>query len=179
MALPVPTQFELRGEFRGFIRTLLGKKRMVLRVGQEEHFLKVEKELRHRLKTTLAPGSEILVSGPEVDDHGRPLLKRVVSGVRLMTAHGLVACVRCPIRVCTKKNCWRNGGQELWHALEGTLARHDLAEAVQLEGVHCLDHCKRGPNAEWQGHDYHHCTPRDAERIVATAAGTTAKAVDG
>ncbi|MEP6668746.1 MAG: (2Fe-2S) ferredoxin domain-containing protein [Chthoniobacter sp.] len=175
MASPVPTHFELHGEFCGFIRTLLGKKRMVLRVGGEDHFLKVEKELRHRLKATLAPGSEILVSGAEVDDHGRPILKRVVSDVRLMTANGPVACVRYPVRVCTKKTCWRNGGQELWHALEGTLARRGFTATVELEGVHCLDHCKRGPNAEWQGHDYHHCTPRDAERIVDAAAGKLAK----
>ncbi|MDR3402371.1 MAG: (2Fe-2S) ferredoxin domain-containing protein [Chthoniobacter sp.] len=170
MASPVPTLFELRGQFCGFIRTLLGRKRMVLRVGQEEHFLKVEKELRHRLKAVLVPGSEILVSGRERDEHGRPIAKRVVSDVRLMTAHGPVACVRCPIRVCTKKNCWRNGGQQLWHALEDTLTRRGLADAVELKGVHCLDHCKRGPNAEWQGHDFHHCTPKDAERIVAVAA---------
>jgi hypothetical protein len=144
---------------------------MVLRIGKEDHFLKVEKELRHRLKTALTPGSEILVSGPEADEHGRPVCKRVVSDVRLMTPHGPVACARCPIRVCTKKTCWRNGGQELWQALEGTLTRRGLTDAVPLEGVHCLDHCKRGPNAEWQGHDFHHCTLRDAERIVATAAG--------
>lgn len=175
MVSPVSTHFELRGEFCGFIRTLLGKKRMVLRVGQEEHFLKVEKELRHRLKGTLAPGSEILVSGPAVDADGQPLVKRVVSEVQLITANGPVACALCPIRVCTKKTCWRHGGQELWQALEGTLTRRRLTGTVQLEGVHCLDHCKRGPNAEWQGHDFHHCTPRDAERIVATAAGKDRK----
>lgn len=161
------THFELRGQFRGFIRSLLGRRRMVLRVGAEEHFLKVEKELRNRLKDVLAPGAEILVSG-----HERPGdRKRVVSSVHFMTPEGPVTCATCPIRVCTKKTCWRNGGKELWQALEGIIAQRGLADEVQLEGVRCLDHCKRGPNAEWQGHDFHHCTPRDAERIVERASG--------
>jgi hypothetical protein len=156
------TSFELRGQFCGFVRTLLGRRRMVLRVDKVEHFLKVDKELRHRLKTALTPGSEILVLG-----HERPGdKKRVVDEVKLMTPEGPVACAVCPIRVCTKKNCWRNGGKELWEALEVTLARQGLTGAIPLEGVHCLDHCKRGPNAEWQGRDFHHCTPRDSERIV-------------
>ncbi len=162
MSSHLSTQFELRGAYCGFIRTLLGKKRMVLRIGQEEHFLKVEKELRHRLKGTLTPGTEILVLG-----HERPGdQKRVVEEVKRLTADGPVACAVCPIRVCTKKNCWRNGGKELWQALEESLAQHGLTDAVPLEGVDCLDHCKRGPNAEWQGHDFHYCRPRDAERIV-------------
>lgn len=162
MSSPSSTTFELRGLFCGFIRTLLGKRRMVLRVAQEEHFLKVEKELRNRLKTALFPGSEIVVSG-----HERPGdQKRVVSEVKLMTADGAVACTQCPIRVCTKKTCWRNGGKELWQALEETLTRNGLTGVVPLEGVHCLDHCKHGPNAEWQGHDFHHCSPKDAEQIV-------------
>jgi hypothetical protein len=161
------TTFELRGQFCGFIRTLLGKKRMVLRAEGEEHFLKVEKELRHRMKHALAPGSEIVVSGQELLGDR----KRVVSNVHLITPAGPVACAICPIRVCTKKTCWRNGGKELLQALEGSIARGGLADEVQLEGVHCLDHCKRGPNAEWQGHVFHHCTPRDAERIVERAGG--------
>ena len=48
MSTPLAIHFELRGQFCGFIRTLLGKRRLVLRAGEEEHFLKVEKALRHR-----------------------------------------------------------------------------------------------------------------------------------
>lgn len=166
MSSTLSTSFELRGQFCGFTRTLLGKRRMVLRVAQEEHFLKVEKALRQRLQRTLIPGSEILVIGHERAADKR----RVVDIVKLMTSEGPVACASCPIRICTKKTCWRNGGKELWQALETALDRDGLTQAVQLEGVHCLDHCKQGPNVEWQGHHFHHCTPRDAERIVAKAA---------
>ncbi|HSI10745.1 MAG TPA: (2Fe-2S) ferredoxin domain-containing protein [Chthoniobacter sp.] len=167
MSTPLANHFELRGQFCGFIRTLLGKRRLVLRMGDEEHFLKVEKALRHRLKHSLMPGTEILVSGHARSGDG----KREVSNVHILTPEGPVACATCPIRVCTKKTCWRNGGKELWDALENTIAQHGLADEVQIEGVNCLDHCKRGPNAEWQGHDFHHCTTRDAERIVAQATG--------
>jgi hypothetical protein len=165
------SHFVLRGEYCGFIRTLLGKKRMVLRVAGEEHFLKVEKDLRHRVKASVAMGTEIVVEGAEEIEEGRVGAKRVVSTVRMAGAEGSAICMQCPIRVCTKNKCWHHGGKELWKALEETIAHRGLGDEVQLEGVHCLDHCKKGPNAEWEGHDFHYCTPRDAARIVATVAG--------
>lgn len=158
--------FELHGEFAGFIRTLLGKKRMVLRTEKDDCFLKVPKALRHRLTGALIPGSKIAVTGHQVVEESGRGPKMVVSTVQLLTAAGTAVPVGCPIRVCTKKNCWRSGGKELWHALETTLAERGLTGVVQLEEVDCLDHCKRAPNAEWQGCEFHRCSPKDAEKIV-------------
>ena len=166
MSAHLSKPFELHGEFAGFIRTLLGKRRMVLRTGREDCFLKVPKALRHRLTGSLYPGSKIAVTGYEVMEEGGRGPKLVVSSVHLVTSSGLEVPAGCPIRVCTKKNCWRSGGKELWHALEATLAERGLTGVVQLEGVDCLDHCKRAPNAEWQGCEFHRCHPRDAEKIV-------------
>jgi hypothetical protein len=160
--------FEMQGEFAGFIRSLVGKRRMVLRTEKEDHFLKVPKALRHRLTGALFPGSKIAVTGHEVHEEGGRGPKLVVETVHLVTAAGLEVPAGCPIRVCTKKNCWRSGGKELWHALEAELAERGLTGVVQLEGVDCLDHCKKAPNAEWEGCEFHRCTPRDAERIVDT-----------
>jgi hypothetical protein len=161
-----PKTFELRGVFAGFIRTVHGKRRMVLRTDQEDCFLKVPKDLRHHLASALSPGSQIAVSGDEELDDGKSDPKRVVSRVQLLTASGTAIPILCPIRVCTKKNCWRSGGKQLWHAFEESLARRGLTDAVQLEGVDCLDDCDRAPNAEWQGCKFHRCTLADAEKIV-------------
>jgi hypothetical protein len=166
MSAHLSKPFELHGEFAGFIRTLLGKRRMVLRTEKEDCFLKVPKALRHRLTGALYPGTKIAVTGHEVIGEGGSGPRLVVSSVHVVTPSGLEVPAGCPIRVCTKKNCWRSGGKELWHALEGTLAERGLTGVVQLEGVDCLDHCKRAPNAEWQGCEFHRCSPRDAEKIV-------------
>jgi hypothetical protein len=176
MSSPSPTStFEIRGEYCGFIRTLLGKKRMVLRVAGEETFLKVPRDLRHYLHSVLTAGTDITVVGYEtVDD--RQHLKRIVSDVRLTGTGQSLSCALCPIHVCAKKNCWHSGGRELWRALESEIARRGVGETVQLKAVRCLDHCKKAPNAEWAGHDFHRCSPADAEQIVATALGEEADA---
>jgi (2Fe-2S) ferredoxin len=164
----LPKTFELRGEFAGFIRTIQGKRRMVLHADHENWLLKVPKDLRHHLTTTLSPGSKIAVTGEEFFEEGHDGPKRVVSKVQFLTPSGETIPIHCPIRICTKKNCWRSGGKQLWQALEESLVRRGLAESVQLEAVDCMDHCKHGPNVEWQGCEYHRCSPEDAEKIVDT-----------
>jgi hypothetical protein len=140
---------------------------MVLRTPEDDYFLKVPKALRHRLTDALGVGAKIAVWGDEVyDEHPERGPKRVVSRVQMLTGSGAGVPVVCPIRVCTKKSCWRSGGKELWRSLEDSVAQRGLEGIVVLEGVDCLDHCKKGPNAEWQGQDYHHCKPADAETIL-------------
>lgn len=155
-----PGPFDLHGTFGGIFRDIFGKRRMALRVEGEELYLKVPKALRRQLEGKLIAGQEISVRG-EQEAWGRGV--RVVAQVR---SAGREVCVSCPIRVCTKKNCWRSGGKELWAALEREIATAGLTDAVKLEGVDCLDHCKRGPNAECAGHNYHHCTPNSLAAIL-------------
>lgn len=159
--------FELQGRFAGFFRDVFGKRRMVLRVAGEERYLRVPKALRKELDGTLRAGQELIVSGADAsvehDGPGEP----VVSRVRVA---GQSACVVCPIRICTKKNCWRNGGRELWTTLEMKIETAGLSDAVRLKAVGCMDHCKRGPNAEFGGRDFHHCSPRTADEILESFA---------
>ncbi|MEO8350139.1 MAG: (2Fe-2S) ferredoxin domain-containing protein [Chthoniobacteraceae bacterium] len=137
---------------------------MALRVGDEDVLLKVPKTLRHALSDELSRGDQITVDG-QIDfdlESGRE--KQVVTQVRRM---GQQACITCPIRVCAKKNCWRAGGKEVFHALKRRLAEAGLEDEVKLKTVNCLDQCKRAPNVEC-GHRIHHrCTPQDVERILA------------
>ena len=125
------------------------------------------KALRKELDGTLRAGQELIVSGADTpgdaDEPGGP----VVSQVRVA---GQPACVTCPIRICTKKNCWRNGGRDLWTALEKKIETAGLSDCVRLKAVGCMDHCKRGPNAEFGGRDFHHCSPRTAEEILESFA---------
>jgi hypothetical protein len=75
---------------------------------------------------------------------------QVASQVRLLSAPSArpAACAACPIRVCTKKACWNNGGKELWRPWSRSWKPMGIRQAVELKGVSCLGNCKRGPNVE-------------------------------
>ena len=167
-ALPKP--FEIHGTYAGFVRTLLGQRRMLLRHGEEEVLLKVPKELRHLLDARLKRGELIAVWGEEVIEKrsGLPrlLVSRVQSESGARGGAGGGKCLVCPILVCAKKNCWRSGGKELFSALERELGAHGLAEMVEVHEVQCLGHCDDAPNCEWNDHEYHRCAPKDARWVV-------------
>lgn len=152
------TAFTAHGVFAGFFRDIFGKRRMVLREGGHEAFLKVSKALRRELGEALSPGQEVTVSG-HCDDDGR----RVVASVQ---PAGSSANIASPILVCSKKNCWRNGGHAVWDALEHGIAAGGMTGRVRLRAVDCLGHCKQGPNLEWGGQTFHRCQTRDVGRIL-------------
>jgi hypothetical protein len=165
---PSDSRFELRGRFAGFFRDVFGKRRMVLRVDGEELYLKVPKPWRRELEGRLRSGDTLVVAGSGRDGVSADRDRRVVTQIRL---EGEAACLACPIRVCAGKNCWRSGGRELWRELERQIEDAGLADTVRLKAVDCLDRCKRGPNAEIAGSDFHRCSPHDAEKILLQITG--------
>jgi membrane associated rhomboid family serine protease len=172
-ALAVPQ--ELHGTFGGFVRTLLGKRRLLLHCGEEELLLKVPKELRHLLEDRLEKNQEITVHGAEEVEHRSGDRVFLVASVQMDGAHfrGVSqdeSCIVCPIQVCAKKNCWKSGGKEVFAALESALVRRGLAHAVEVQTVGCMDHCKKAPNVAWNGQEYHRCTLRDTEWIAEHVA---------
>ena len=75
------------------------------------------------------------------------------------------------IRVCAKKNCWKQGGRELYEALDRQLDALGRPANVTLQPVGCLDQCKHAPNVECGHRVYSRCTSHEAEAIMARAAG--------
>lgn len=157
-ALDAPP-FTAHGVFAGFFRDIFGKRRMVLREGSHEAFLKVSKALRRELGEALSPGQEVTVTGHRDPADGR----RVVTSVQ---PAGAAAVITSPILVCSRKSCWRNGGHAVWAALEHGLAAGGLTGHARLRAVDCLGHCKQGPNVEWAGQTFHRCQTQDVSRIL-------------
>ncbi|HEY0257321.1 MAG TPA: (2Fe-2S) ferredoxin domain-containing protein [Candidatus Methylacidiphilales bacterium] len=156
-------EFRIEGEFRGFFRDVFDRHGLVLQIEDEEIFLKVPKALRKTLKGRLAEGARVVATGFAEFHAGKSLERRVVSQIRL--ANGS-ECMSCPIRVCVKKHCWRQGGKEIWRSLEQRIATANLDDTVKLEEVDCFGECKHGPNLEFAGHSYRNCTVREAEKIL-------------
>jgi hypothetical protein len=159
------SSFQLEGVFAGFFRDMLGKRRIVLRCEGEEVFLKVPKTLRRELEEKLTPGERVFVRGSEAEDEESGRDRRVVYQVSRVAEGSEV--ISCPIRVCAKKNCWRNGGKELWRELERRIDEAGLKDSVRLKAVDCLDRCKHGPNAEIGGCEFRRVSAADAGEILS------------
>jgi hypothetical protein len=162
------TRFELRGEFGGFVRTAKGKRRLLLRVSGDELRLKVPKLLRRQIGATLGPGSEIEVFGFELRDRLTERIKREVARFQVINARPPIEAPRglCKIRVCTKANCWEQGGRELWRALEQKLQDADLTEQVEVKGVRCLGRCKLAPNLAFHREYHERCQLSSLDPLV-------------
>ena len=167
------TAFDLTGIFGGFVFSEAGKRRMLLRLGEHACLLKVPRLLRRRLIGALRAGETVRVTGTESRDPGTGRLKRVVSQVvpGAPSSSSPAPAVACVVRVCSKKNCWRQGGRELWEALGRERDAQGLAGQVDLRQVGCLDRCKQAPNADGGGQEFLRCSPADARAIIARAVG--------
>lgn len=173
------TKFELTGEFAGFVRNREGKRRMLLRVEESELLtLKLPKELRKRFETLLQPGIRVAVLGIEYRNFAGES-KYVVSYLRVMSPAPVAApaptvaidaCSKCTIRVCAKKNCWKDGGKEVFERLRARVTELGLQDAVNVKAVGCVDNCKRGPNVECGKKLFEKCDASSVDEIVDRAA---------
>ena len=165
-----PAAFDLTGNFGGFVFTVAGKRRMVLRVGDQDYLLKVPRLLRRRVIGTFRAGQSLRVVGHEEQDGRGTITRRVVSqivpaGVEVIPTPVRTATV-CTIKVCAKKNCWRRGGQELFKAL-----KQEAPDGVEVKAVGCLDRCEQAPNVDTPWREYRRCTEHDAQAILAEVKG--------
>ena len=164
----------LAGQFGGFMFTDAGKRRMVLQQGECHRLLKVPRALRRRIIGKFRPGEPIRVAITEETDPETGAHKQIVSQVLPEIAD--VAARAWPattpslvVRVCSKKNCWRNGGRELFAALECEAAAGGHAGNIEIRQVGCLDHCKHAPNVALGDRVFARCAPREAGTLIARA----------
>ena len=169
--------FDFTGHFGGFVFTDAGKRRLLLRQDDGDRVLKVPRILRRRIIGKFRSGDTIRVAGTEEKDAESGVLKLVVSRVLpaagdFSSASGLPPVSAAPVvlRVCSKKNCWRNGGRELFDALGRAVAAGGHARQIELRQVGCLDRCKQAPNVDGGGSEFSRCSPAEAGRLIERAA---------
>ena len=179
---PSSTPFDLTGEFGGIILTDAGKRRLRLLVGGTERLLKVPREMRRRMIGNFRLGQTIRVRGVGQSDPATGKEKWVVSAVLPLgpvASSGSTALTlpSGPIRVCAKKNCWRQGGCELFAALEQGISARGLGEHVRVKAVNCLDRCKQGPNLDWGDHEFSRCRLDDVDALLNRSSAAYPPAV--
>jgi hypothetical protein len=170
------SRFELRGVFLGFVHTNEGKRRLLLRVEDEEFRMKLPKDLRHYFGRQLVPGQTILVAGIERREFFTGEVKRTVTALfpDKAGAPPLPECTTCTVRICGKKNCWKSGGKALFHTLERKIEHDALTGTIKLKVVGCMDHCEQAPNLECGVTHLVRCTPEMAVRLVDSLTGKPA-----
>jgi hypothetical protein len=169
MSLLHESEFEVKGQFAGFVRDEQGKRRLLLQAGEETLFFKLPGSLRKQFADRLVTGHSIVVSGVEQRDQLSGWVRRIISRLQFLEVQP-VACGHCTIRVCAKKNCWKSGGKELWQALEQEIASAGLIGAVRLKAVGCLDRCKRAPNLDCGDIELERCTSEMARTLIGDLA---------
>ena len=135
---------------------------MVLRTVDQELVLKVPRELRQELDGLLRPDATITVHGEEVDDEDHRH-RFVVSMIEIGAEHRRGPCV---VRVCSKKNCWKQGGREMAHLIETEIEAAGLDDAVRLKLSGCLDCCKYAPTIACNEHVIDSCDRKVVAELI-------------
>jgi hypothetical protein len=156
----------LKGQFIDVLRSEKGKlKGLVLRTAAQTYDIKVPKYLRPMLVRELAPHAFVQVWAYPDDDYWRginimPLEES--DAIALRTAwegeEPTAAAVASPaptaakspqklcVQVCRKGKCFKRGGKHILQTLQAEVAANPDLHHISVEGVGCMDACKKGPN---------------------------------
>lgn len=147
-------QFELEGEFAGFVGESGNKlKYMRLAIAEQELRIKLSKGLRPVVAGELIPGDRVQVSGEKKFKGDRGTLKLKAYRVDRLSC-SLESCPPDPtscsqkgkILLCHKSGCLKRGGKQLYLALERAIHQLGLQECVKIERTGCQKRCKKAPN---------------------------------
>lgn len=156
-------QFLLEGQFLGFLLEDGYKvKYLRLATAEGEQIIKLSKESRASLGTTLTAGEWVRVSGYQDinEKKGTTKLKayqvtRIVPSTHptavlpssSITAASITAAKSKPcILVCQKSDCCKRGGRAVFETVQATLAERNLLDHFNLRSTGCMKRCEAGPN---------------------------------
>lgn len=158
------TEFNLEGQFLGFISHNGKLKYVRLRVLSEELQIKIPKAMRVAVGALLQPGESIHVTGiSKLDRQGHVLKLKATQVIPLTESYPQIAAktpskplssgsrkgkIKPKIKVllCQKSGCLKRGGKGLYEALDQALCDRSLEQYVRIERTGCLKRCSSAPN---------------------------------
>lgn len=129
-------------------------KRLQLLTADGEQTVKLAKDVRHSIDSSVIPGAWIQVWGEQKVGHTPDKSTFKAYKVRLAAPgkRDEISLAKAPkstasakILVCQKSDCMKRGGKAVCHALEAALSDRHLSD-VTIQGTGCMKHCKAGPN---------------------------------
>ena len=140
--------FELTGRFLQFENSKSGEaKRLLIDLDSGQVRVKIAKTLRRALPALLQPGVPVTISGIRIRRKGALEFRLKANSIKpLSTAAAFQTGQRKgSIAICSKKNCWKRGGKDLWETLEKTIVDRGLTDQIKLKRTGCLKNCKKCP----------------------------------
>ncbi len=141
--------FQIEGEFLG-VCALDGYKLKYLRLRtvERDFLVKIPKELRGGMVYKLSIGDRLRCEGIQKDLKFKAyaIEKVDISTPVAQLKEHTAKKAKVKILICQSSDCLRNGGKELYSALNQQLHSHNLNESVALQSTGCLKRCKQAPN---------------------------------
>jgi hypothetical protein len=173
---PIPTGQVLKGQYAGAYRSDKGKiKGLLLQVGSTEYRIKLPKYLRPMLVRELSPGDLIQVWAYPEDDRWRAInilplpdceaaaLRQQWSDLAPVADLAQPKQKRLCIEVCSKGTCFKQGGRQIYQALQDAVDDNPDLAHVSVKATGCMKACKHGPNLRLpNGQMLHRARPADA-----------------
>jgi hypothetical protein len=172
----IPAGQVLKGQYSGAYRSDKGKiKGLLLQAGKAEFTVKLPKYLRPMLVRELAPGDFVQVWAYPEGNRWRAINVLPLPQCEAETLRqqwGDLAPAPEPIQaspkrmcveVCTKGKCYKQGGHQIYNALQEAVDRDPALAHVAIKGTGCMKACKQGPNLRLpNGRMLHGASPAEA-----------------
>ncbi|HLO85065.1 MAG TPA: (2Fe-2S) ferredoxin domain-containing protein [Nostocaceae cyanobacterium] len=143
-------ELNLEGQFLGFVADESGKyKHLHLAIPSGNVKVKVPKELRCYLASSLEPGEQVRISVISKLNRRNNTIKLKASQIQPVGFCPLQKPLEQPqakIMVCQKSGCMKRGGKRLLSDLERTLCDRGLLDKVTIEHTGCQKRCSSAPN---------------------------------
>ena len=157
MSIFSPEQFQIEGQFIGFLKGSKKKPKYVrLAVADRVLKIKLSQELRKGLNSELVTGDRLHVLGRQkLKKHSgklklkaQKLIPMSCSLVERKTQKKtkISAPKKAEILVCQKSDCLKRGSKKISQKLEKALCDLGLENQVKIKGTGCQSRCKKAPN---------------------------------
>ena len=145
------SEFSLVGELVGFVlKDGYKVKYLKLKVSEREYWIKVSKEQRSQLNSSIVTGSYLEVVGTSrlCLKTGKLTLEadRITQNIGEEASKSIPKKSCTKILICEKSDCWKRGGRKVHEAITKALKEKGLDDSVEIKPTGCLKQCKKGPN---------------------------------
>ncbi|GCL41399.1 (2Fe-2S) ferredoxin domain-containing protein [Dolichospermum planctonicum] len=144
------SELNIEGQFLGFVGKETGKcKHLQLGIGSGNIKIKIPKNLRCSLGSSLLPGEQIrinAISKLNPRSHKLKLQADHIQAVGFCPLKNPLSQPKAKIMVCQKSGCLKRGGKGLLSDLEKTLGDRGLSDQVIIEHTDCQKRCSSAPN---------------------------------
>ncbi|MBD2163919.1 (2Fe-2S) ferredoxin domain-containing protein [Calothrix membranacea FACHB-236] len=143
------SELNLEGRFLGFVGDEVKFKYLRLAIPAGNLQVKVPKDLRSALRSSLVPGEQIRVDGISQLNQRTGKIKFKAFRVKstgICPIENLPSQTKAKIMVCQKSGCMKRGGKGLVSELEKTLCDRGLIDKVTIEHTGCQKRCSSAPN---------------------------------